>query len=165
MRSTFYINTASGHMSVDGHFPPELLDYLTEPTMSKYLTFTDVTFKDKKLLLKALAQLGYTDVEVHDGEGANLIGYHGDTRADKANVIVRRKYIGTASNDIGFRKTAKGYVPIVSEYDRGYARGGHFLPDVRTKYNELTAREVAKQLGGVVHKSEKSGKITLTVRY
>jgi len=36
--------------------------------MSKYLIFTDVIFKDRRLVLAALAELGYSEVE----EGESL---------------------------------------------------------------------------------------------
>jgi hypothetical protein len=43
--------------------------------MSKYLTFPEVVFKDRRLLLAALADLGYTEVE--EGEALPLYGYQG----------------------------------------------------------------------------------------
>ena len=41
-----------------------------EAIVSKYLTFTDVVFKDRGLLLAALAALGYREVE--EGEALPL---------------------------------------------------------------------------------------------
>jgi hypothetical protein len=70
-------------------------------------------------LLKALADRGYTQVEVH-AQPQHLIGYHGDLRAQQAHVIVRRQYVGGASNDIGFLKGPDGtYRAIISDYDKG----------------------------------------------
>lgn len=52
------------------------------------------------------------------------MGYQGDTRAEKAHIIVRRKFVGGSSNDIGFLRNSEGqYEAIISEFDK-------------TKYNE-----------------------------
>ena len=50
--------------------------------MSKYLTFTDIVFKNEALLVAALASLGYAEVE--RGEALPLYGYMGDERAERA---------------------------------------------------------------------------------
>ena len=87
--------------------------------MSKYATL-EAQYKDRECLIAALAEMGYKTVEVQD-EAVNLYGYHGDLRPEKANVIVRRQYIGCAANDIGFIKNADGtYSAIISEYDSGH---------------------------------------------
>jgi len=70
--------------------------------MSKYHKQKSV-YKDRDSLVAALGEQGYTEVEVHE-QAKNLYGYHGDMRAEKANVIVRRQYIDSAANDLGFVK-------------------------------------------------------------
>jgi len=40
--------------------------------MSKYLTFPDMVFKDRRLLLAALTELGYTEIE--EGEAPPSMG-------------------------------------------------------------------------------------------
>lgn len=73
---------------------------------------------EKESLLKALHDLGYTDIEMHD-QAQNLFGYQGDVRPEQANIIIRRKFISPESNDVGFKLTAEGtYEAIVSEYDQ-----------------------------------------------
>lgn len=85
--------------------------------MSHYCK-VDTQIVDQEMLLKALAEFGYTNVEVHE-VAKNLYGYQGDLRPEKANVIIRRKHISAASNDIGFRLTGNGtYEAIISEYDQ-----------------------------------------------
>jgi hypothetical protein len=80
-------------------------------TMSTRLTDTDA-------LRAALADVGYREVEVHD-QPQPLFGYQGDQRADRANVIVRRQHVGSASNDIGFlRQDDRSYLAVISEFDR-----------------------------------------------
>jgi hypothetical protein len=74
--------------------------------------------------VKALVRAGWKEnqIEVHD-EAQHLVGYQGDQRKDKANVIIRRKYVGGASNDLGFVLQEDGtYKAIVSEYDRSKHR-------------------------------------------
>lgn len=73
---------------------------------------------EKESLLKALHDLGYTDIETYD-QAENLFGYQGDVRPEQANIIIRRKFISPESNDVGFKLTAEGtYEAIVSEYDQ-----------------------------------------------
>src|SRR5438876_10120610 len=102
--------------------------------MSKYLVFPDIVFKDRRLLLAALADLGYGEVE--EGEALPLHGYQGDRRPETAEIVVRRRHLGSASNDLGFARTAAGYVPVVSEYDQRVLHGGRFLVRLRTAYSE-----------------------------
>lgn len=87
-----------------------------EGTVSKYLSFPDIAFKDRRLLLTALAELGYADIE--EGEALSLYGYQGDRRPEMAAIVVRRRHLGAASNDLGFARTPQGFVPIISEYDQ-----------------------------------------------
>lgn len=88
--------------------------------MSHY-TEMALEIKCREDLLNALADLGFpaSKVEVHD-EPVNLIGYHGDTRKQVAQVIIRRRYVGRLSNDIGFEETSAGWQSHISEYDSGH---------------------------------------------
>lgn len=131
--------------------------------MSKYLTFPEVIFKDRRLLLAALADLGYTEVE--EGEALPLFGYRGDRRAETAEIVVRRQYIGGSSNDIGFIRTAQGYTPIVSEYDRLVLHGGRLLPDLRVAYAERVVAEIQQRLRGTARRRIEGGVVKITVRY
>lgn len=84
--------------------------------MSHFTTLaTQLT--DSEALCAALVDVGYRDVEVHD-EAQPLYGWRGDQRRDRAHVIVRRKHIGPASNDLGFLQQPDGrYLAVISEYD------------------------------------------------
>ena len=43
----------------------------------------------------------------------------GDQREQKAEIILRRKYVGASSNDIGFKLQEDGtWEAIISEYDK-----------------------------------------------
>jgi len=75
--------------------------------------------KDTKALVKALERVGFKgQVEVHE-TAQNLYGYQNDARNQKAHIIVRRNYVGHASNDIGWERNANGcYISHISEYDQ-----------------------------------------------
>ncbi len=83
-----------------------------------HFTAIKTQIKDADALAKALADVGFKQVEVHE-TAQHLYGFQGDIRPQTAEVIVRRQYIGGASNDIGFQRQEDGtFVAIVSEYDR-----------------------------------------------
>lgn len=88
--------------------------------MSRYCT-VETQFKDENALVAALMETGQwarEQIEVH-GELQHLLGFEGDQRAEMAHVIIRRKHVGRASNDIGFVKGDDGnYGAVISEYDR-----------------------------------------------
>ena len=102
--------------------------------MSKY-TKQKSTYNDRDCLVAALNEMGYTDVEVHD-EAVNLIGYHADVRPERANVIVRRRYIDTAANDLGFVRESDGtFSAIVSDYD-SRKHGAAWMTGLKKAYTE-----------------------------
>ncbi len=131
--------------------------------MSKYLTFPDIVFKDRRLLLAALADLGNTTVE--EGEALPLFGYQGDRRPETAEIVVRRQHVGAASNDLGFARTEQGYIPIVSEYDQRTLHQGQFLVKLRTAYSERVVEEVRNRLHGTVRRTVEGSLIKIKVRY
>ena len=128
--------------------------------MSKFAEQT-TEFKDAALLVKALEEMGYATVEVHK-DGANLFGYHGDMRDEKANIIVRRKFIGYASNDIGFRLTENGsYAAIISEFD-SHKHNSAWVSKLKVSYAELAYKQKAMRMGlRFVGKTIENGKTQL----
>ena len=73
---------------------------------------------------------GKGNVEVHEN-GAALLGYQGDNRSTKAksspdyappcHIIIRRKAVGSAANDVGYRRTEEGgYIAFISDHDKGH---------------------------------------------
>lgn len=131
--------------------------------MSKYLTFTDVVFTNKALLLAALVDLGYTEVE--QGEGLSLYGYQGDVRKERAEIVVRRRFIGSASNDLGFVHTSGGYTPIISEYDQRTLHDGKFVARLRASYNERVVKEMQQRLRGTLRRETQGSIVKLKIRY
>ena len=131
--------------------------------MSKYLEFKEFLLKDRRLLLAALADLGYADVE--EGEALPLYGYQGDRRHVTAAIVVRRTHLGSASNDLGFARTSAGYVPIVSEYDQRALHDGQLLVKLRTAYSERVVEQVCRRLHGTAHRTVQRDVVRITVRY
>ena len=130
--------------------------------MSKYLSFESDSYRDRRLLLGALADLGYGDVE--EGEALTLYGYQGDARSETAELVVRRRHLGSASNDLGFKRTAAGYVPMISEYDQRALHGGQLLVKLRTAYSERVVAEVSRRLHGTARRTVDGGVVKIRVR-
>ena len=119
-------------------------------------------YNDQECLLAALAEAGYKTVEVH-AEAQQLTGYHGDLRPERANIIIRRQHIGSASNDIGFVKGENGkYTAIISDFDKG-KHDEKWLTGLKKKYAEKRAAKEAKKRG-LVLKSRRvvNGKTVVT---
>jgi hypothetical protein len=131
--------------------------------VSKYLAYPQIIFKSRELLLGALAELGYTLVE--QGEALPLYGYLGDRRPETAALVVRRQQIGSGSNDLGFARSADGYFPIISDFDRRTLLGGQFLPRLRVAYAERVVETVRKRLRASVRRTTEGSVVKLCVRY
>ncbi len=83
-----------------------------------HFTAIKTQIKDAAALVKALSDVGFKQVEVHD-TAQHLYGFQGDIRSQTAEVIIRRKHIGGASNDMGFQRQTDGtFEAMISEYDR-----------------------------------------------
>jgi hypothetical protein len=73
-------------------------------------------FGDKKKIIQALKEMKYNPrVYV---EPRRLRGYKGDTRKQKAEIIVPKEQVGPVSNDIGFELKNGKYILHISEYDK-----------------------------------------------
>jgi len=122
--------------------------------MSRYCT-VKTQFADLNALLAALAETGHwtmAQIEQHTTP-QHLCGYKGDKRPEKAHVIIRRKHVGSASNDLGFVKGDSGnYEAIVSDYDSrkygkdwiGQLTGNYAYHKVR-KEQEARGRNVSRE--------------------
>ena len=132
--------------------------------MSHFTTLqTQITSIDG--LVKALEDMGFTEVEVHE-VAQNLYGYRGDQRKQTAEVIIRRKHIGSASNDIGFKQREDGtFEAIISDYDRRkYSE--KWLGELFQRYAYHVASAKLKQQGFelVQEEKDKEGRIHLVLR-
>ena len=131
--------------------------------MSKYLVYQEIVFKDRRLLLAALADLGYAEVE--EGVDLPLYGYQGDRRAETAEIVVRRRHLGRASNDLGFARTEQGYVPVISEYDQRVLHGGRLLPTLRMAYSERVVEAVTRRVHGTARRSVEGSVVKIKIRF
>jgi hypothetical protein len=115
--------------------------------VSKYVELrTSVT--DEQYLVEALRELGYQPELCP--EGRPLVGYLGDKRAERAQIIIPRGQLDSASNDIGFVRDRTGvYQTIVSEYDRGIGFDDAWLGRLVQVYKERQTMAVAKSKGYV----------------
>ena len=87
--------------------------------MSEYVIIA-TAFTDSGRLVEALVDLGFPrdTIEVQD-RPATLYGYRGDARPELAEIVIRREWVGRASNDIGFARQPDGtFRAIISEYDQ-----------------------------------------------
>ena len=115
--------------------------------MSNYQEMTTI-LAHEGYLVEALEQMGYKP-EVHKN-GAALVGYRGDERPEQAHIIIRRRQLDSASNDIGFvRDTSGQYRAVVSDYDRGIGFDQAWLGRVSQAYKECQTMAVAKARGYV----------------
>jgi len=118
-----------------------------EIVLSKYLECNTV-LGDRTFLVAALAELGY-HAEVHP-DGAALFGYEGRERPERAHVIIRRKELSPASNDIGFARSSDGpFVALLSEYDQQIGYDRKWLGKVQQIYKEKQTIATARANGYV----------------
>jgi Protein of unknown function (DUF1257) len=131
--------------------------------LSKYVSFDEIVFKSRELLLAALAELGYAAVE--EGERLPLYGFQGDRRAEAAEIVVRRQHVGRLSNDLGFARTEQGYVPVISEYDQRTLLDGRFLVRLRMAYGERVVEEVRRRVNGTARRTVEGNLVRIRVRF
>jgi Protein of unknown function (DUF1257) len=115
--------------------------------MSKYVEMS-TALTDERYLVEALRELGYEPEVCREGKA--LVGYMGDERAERAQIIVRRRHLDSASNDIGFARDGSGvYRAIISEYDRGIGFDDAWIGRLSQAYKERQTMAVAKAKGYV----------------
>ena len=128
--------------------------------MSAYHT-QKTQYKDKDCLIAALKEQGYGTVEDHE-IAQHLVGYHSDVRPEKANIIVRRQYISSAANDLGFVKEENGtYSAIVSSYDSGKHNSEWYLGLKRAYVERVDIKTAQKQGFKYLGKKIVAGKVQL----
>lgn len=120
--------------------------------MSKYEE-TATEIRQPAHLIAALEELGF-GAEFHSA-GANLVGYEGRERPERAHVIIRRNQIGSASNDIGFARKPDGtFAAVLSEYDRSIGFDEKWLGRVYQLYKEKQVLADARAKGYILRSRE-----------
>ena len=113
--------------------------------MSKFEEMRTV-LTEECFLVEALRDLGYTPEICRDGTA--LYGYMGDERPERAQIVIRRRQLDSASNDIGFVRDANGvYRALISEYDRAIGFDAAWLGRLSQTYKERQTIAVAKAKG------------------
>jgi len=120
--------------------------------MSKYLIIeTNIT--SEPILAAALEQVGWemNFAWEHHPEGQPLVGYEGRQRRETAEFIVRRRQLGGASNDLGWKRQPDGkFKVVVSSFDMGKQRTMGIVNEVRDAYAIGEATQKAKAQGYTV---------------
>lgn len=126
----------------------------------------ELGFTDEECIKAALKELEYP-FEIH-AEARSLYGYVGDVREQKANIIIRREHVGSASNDIGFlRKSDGSYELIISEYDQNNKQGKLFLKNLKQIYAKNKSIKQIKRAGVKVvsqKTTQEDGKLKIKIR-
>ena len=131
--------------------------------MSHY-TVLRTQFVDVDALVKALADLGLTHVEVHE-KPKHLRGWLGGVRLHSAEIIIRREHVGKVSNDIGFKRQADGtYIAIISEYDRRRYTDAWMGRLAQRYAYHVTMEKLTEQGFEVVTQKQEKSQIHLTLR-
>ena len=119
---------------------------------------------DQAALVAALADLGYT-AEVHEN-GVPLKGFLGDSREQRAHVVVPRRQVGRLSNDLGFERTADGtYRAWISDFD-AKKHGPRWLGDLTHRYAYHATMATLPQQSFEVARQERQadGSVRILVR-
>lgn len=128
------------------------------------MTFESQSFANGELLLEALSNIGFDTVS--QGRDLQLDGW--DKRnARTADIIIRRKEVKNHHllADIGFQKTASGYVAVIDDMDLDYRLGKDFIVRLQNHYHEAAARKMAKKLGGTLVKERIGKTIKIRVKF
>lgn len=126
--------------------------------MSKYLTIKTEFLSETALrqaLEDACGEFGIA-YEYHP-EGAHLYGVGGNLRPEKAEYIIRRRYVGGLANDMGFARQPDGsFAAIISEYDSrsNWAGGQRKLDFITWRYQYNQVQEYAMTNGFTVIETE-----------
>jgi hypothetical protein len=132
--------------------------------MSKYLTFTEITFKDQETLAIALTDIGCQTIR--QGIDLEMGRYYNEQTSQRADLIIPRQTFGNVYGDIGFQRQAdQTLTPIIDDLDRSRVLNGQFIPKLRAAYHERVVQQVANRLRGTVQRVIEGGVIKLRVRY
>lgn len=110
--------------------------------MSEFHTI-DSEFIDKQCLMDSLAEMGYKPVD-HE-QSVQLYGYQGDQRTQRANIVIPRSQVGSASNDVGFEFVDGRYRTHISEFDQSMQKFN--LNKLKALYAEKVVEKTIRNSG------------------
>ncbi|MBY0549276.1 MAG: DUF1257 domain-containing protein [Candidatus Obscuribacterales bacterium] len=128
-----------------------------------HYTKIKTSISDAAFLVKALNDLGFAHVDRHE-TAQNLYGYQNDRRTQTAEVIIRKQYVGAASNDIGFSREADGSLSaIISEFDQ-LKYGAAWLNQVTQRYAyHAVINKLAEQGFSIESEHAEKGQIKISL--
>lgn len=103
--------------------------------------------------LKSALKTEFPELNVDTNGPVNLHGYMGDTRKQKANVVVPRQYVGGAANDLGWALGPDKTTEFISDYDKGYYNED-WQTDLKDQYNQADVDLTCQQNGWTYTKSK-----------
>lgn len=105
--------------------------------MSHYSTIKTVLV-DGEIIKQALTQMGFS---YKVGKNLPLYDFLGQ-RTQTSDIIISRKELSSASNDIGLRRTSNGsYEVLISEFDERQAKTKDFLANLVYRYSFLKVKK------------------------
>lgn len=129
--------------------------------MSKFTTI-EVVFKDKDSIIEALKALGYSTIDV--GHDIEMFGYSGDISNERGDIVVRKSYLSSVSNDLGFQRQRDGtYRLVMSDYDVTYLRGGRWVTDFKKLYSYNVVKRFASSKGYTIASETKMADSTVKI--
>ncbi len=130
-----------------------------------HFTRIKTRFVDDQRLIKALREMGFKEIEVHEA-AQHLYGFLGDRRPQKAEIIIRRKHLSRSSNDIGFARQDDGtFLAYISGFDRPKYNDA-WIGKLTQRYAYLATQETLADQGFTLVEEQKSpdGRIHMILR-
>ncbi len=120
---------------------------------------------DSKALIAALNDVGFNEVEVFD-KAQPLIGFGGTSRQQDAEIIIRKKVVGSLFSDLGFKRGGDGtFDAIMDDYDaKKYSRKWFDQLTQRYAYHATKAKLEAQGFSLVAEEKGDRGQIHLVLR-
>jgi 3-deoxy-D-arabino-heptulosonate 7-phosphate (DAHP) synthase len=130
-----------------------------------HFTRMRTALRDPRILARALGELGFATVGVHDTP-QRLHGYWGRLGGESAEVVIRKDDASGASADIGFARQPDGSFAIVLDAMDTGRYGSEWLARLTQAYGHVAALEYAHAHGYevVTDEAEQDGTRRLTLR-
>ena len=132
--------------------------------MSKYLVY-DTEYEYWDCVIEALVEMGYPRKVMlfSETEKQSLYGHQGDIRSQKANLVIPRRHVGRAANDLGFEMVNGKIIMHLSEYDKSNTFTRYKQNKLKALYKKHTILKAAKKQKKKVKVTNKDGKIKMEI--
>jgi hypothetical protein len=117
--------------------------------MSKYVSFK-TQFKDGKVLMQALAAMGYTEIKNYIGNPVRMNDYFGKPSDHYADVLVPKSGTKGAYTDLGFERAKDGtFEAVIDDMNVGRYNEA-WQKTLGVEYAEVQTMAKIKELGFVL---------------